>query len=116
MPEPTDVDLLRREIQRRLAIIDGASFHHGVLFHATTGNQEIARMQTAARLARTTDVKREQYLDAAQLYRDGETECSWCMEPVSDLFNVIAFGGRLVHKGKCQAEYEVFTTDVEVAQ
>jgi hypothetical protein len=111
-----DLDLLRREIQRRLALIDGASFHHGVMFHATTGNQELARMRTAQRLAQMTDVKREQYLEAARLYRAGETECSWCLRDVTDLHAVVVIGDRLVHTGDCQKEYNGFTAPAEVAQ
>ena len=115
MPEPTDLDLLRREIQRRLALIDGASFHHGVMFHATTGTQELARMQTAQRLAQTTDVRREQYLEAARLYRAGETECSWCLRDLTDLHAVISIGDRLVHRIDCAEEFSAFTSDVQVA-
>jgi hypothetical protein len=116
MTQPTDLELLRREIQRKLALIDGASFHHGVIFHSTTGTQELARMQTAQRLALMADVKREQYLEAAQLYRDGETECSWCLHSITDLHAVVAIGDRLVHTEKCQAEYNAFASDAPATQ
>jgi hypothetical protein len=107
----SDLELLRREIQRKLALIDGASFHHGVMFHATTGTQELARMQTAQRLALMTDVKREQYLEAAQLFRNGETECSWCLHSITDLHAVVTIGDRLVHTGDCQNEFNAFASD-----
>jgi hypothetical protein len=104
-----------REILAEIEAIDGAGCWHGAIFYSSTAAQELARIRTARRLARSSDVARAQYLEKLRIFRESGCSmgCCFCNRSFSTLDDATIVGTELLHRD-CAKQFSVFVADCEL--